>query len=45
MLVSFVHGKAVTVDCSPARQVLGAATKKLNKLFGKLVASFQLLRV
>ena len=24
-----MHGKAVTVDCSPARLVLGAATKKV----------------
>ena len=23
-----MHGKAVTVECSPARLVLGAATKK-----------------
>ena len=32
-----MHGKAVTVDCSPARLGLGAATKKMYAL--KLFAS------
>ena len=27
-----MHGKAVTVDCSPARLVLGTATKKMSVL-------------
>ena len=38
-----MHGKAVTVDCSPARLVLGAATKKHSTLRNPILKSFQLL--